>query len=158
MNVYPWHWLIFGLILMILEMFVPTFFLLWFGASAVVTAVLAWAFGFGFGTEVILWLVLSVILCLSWFKFIQPNIKTRTTAGLGGSVIIGEIGMLPTPQVRTDLAKFGLACQRLALMNGCAVGQMARCCRRAIGSWWCRYSVMSWWFGVSDTDLLGLIY
>lgn len=105
MNVHPWHWLIFGLILMILEMFVPTFFLLWFGASAVVTAVLAWAFGLGFGTSVVSWLVLSVILCLSWFKFIQPNIKTRTTAGLGGSVIIGEIGMLTHAPSANGLGK-----------------------------------------------------
>lgn len=100
MNIQPWQWLIFGLVLMILEIFVPTFFLLWFGLSAVIISLFAWIIGMSLTISVIAWLILSVIICILWFKFIQPHIKNRTTAGLGGSVIIGEIGILthvPTP-------------------------------------------------------------
>ncbi|MFP6780524.1 MAG: NfeD family protein, partial [Gammaproteobacteria bacterium] len=33
-EILPWHWLVFGIGLMILEMFLTTFFILWFGAAA----------------------------------------------------------------------------------------------------------------------------
>lgn len=94
MNVQPYHWLIFGLILMTVEMLVPTFFLLWFGVSAIAIAPFAWIFNLSFYASVIVWLILSIIVCILWFKLIQPKIKTRTKAGLGGSVIIGEVGIL----------------------------------------------------------------
>ena len=32
----PWHWLVLGFILLIIEMFVPTFASLWFGAAAII--------------------------------------------------------------------------------------------------------------------------
>lgn len=105
MNVQPWHWLIFGLILMIAEMFVPTFFMLWFGVSAVVVALISWILGLTFTISIISWLILSVIVCAAWFQFIQPKIKTRTTAGLGGSIIIGEVGMLTHAPTADRLGK-----------------------------------------------------
>ncbi len=105
MNIQPWHWLVFGLILMTLEMFVPTFFMLWFGAAAVITALISWIMPMSLAMTIIIWLVLSVILCILWFKLIQPNIKTRTTAGLGGSVIIGETGILTYAPTSDTLGK-----------------------------------------------------
>ena len=94
MQVAAWHWLVFGVVLIIAEMFVPTFFLLWFGAAGVVVAGLAWLFGLSFTIAMLTWLVLSVVFCVLWFKLIQPHIKNRTQAGLGAGVIIGEIGMI----------------------------------------------------------------
>lgn len=90
----PWHWLIFGFVLMIAEMFVPTFFLLWFGAAAILVAAVLWAVSLSFVACVLLWTALSVVFCILWLKFIQPKIKNRTKAGLGASVIIGEVGRL----------------------------------------------------------------
>lgn len=95
MTVQPYHWLIFGVILMIAEMFVPTFFLLWLGAGAVVVAGLSWAIGLSFAVSLVLWAVISVGFCVAWFKFIQPKLaQNRTKAGLGASVIIGEMGLV----------------------------------------------------------------
>ena len=37
----PWHWLVLGFSLLIVEMFVPTFASLWFGVAAVIIAALA---------------------------------------------------------------------------------------------------------------------
>ena len=93
----PWHWLVFGVALIVLEMFVPTFFLLWFGTAAVLVALVHWLLPIATITAVVLWLVLSVILCFLWFKFIQPLIKNRTKAGLGAGVIVGEVGMITKP-------------------------------------------------------------
>ena len=41
-NIEPWHWLILGLILMVLEIFIPSFTIFWFGLAAVVVSGLVW--------------------------------------------------------------------------------------------------------------------
>lgn len=94
MTLEPWHWLVFGLLLMTAEMFIPTFFMLWFGVGAVLTAVIGFIVPLSPSGSVVIWLMLSLVFIAVWFKFIQPNFKNRTKAGLGASVIIGETGML----------------------------------------------------------------
>ena len=90
----PWHWLVLGFILLIIEMFVPTIASLWFGAAAIIVATLSWLLPISVSVQIIIWLVLSAILLLAWFKFIKPLSVDRTKAGLGGSVIVGETGMI----------------------------------------------------------------
>lgn len=90
----PWHWFVFGVVLIIAEMFLPSFFLLWFGAAAVVVSGVVFVVPMGASGAILLWLVLSAIFCLAWFKWIQPTFKSRTKAGLGAAVIIGEVGMI----------------------------------------------------------------
>lgn len=94
MSLEPWHWLVFGLVLMTTEMFVPTFFLLWFGVGAVSTALMTFVVPLSFAWAVVLWLILSVAFIVLWFKYIQPKFKSHTKSGLGASVIIGETGMI----------------------------------------------------------------
>ncbi len=97
MTIQPWHWLVFGVVLMIGEMFVPTFALLWFGAAALVVALLTFIVPMSFLAAVIVWLIVSVLFCAAWFKFIKPLSKDRTKAGLGAAVIIGETGLIIKP-------------------------------------------------------------
>lgn len=94
MIIQPWHWLVLGVVLLILEMFVPTFALLWFGTAAIVVALLSWLLPLSVSWQVIIWLVVSVVLVVLWFKYIKPMAKDRTKAGLGGSAFIGEVGMI----------------------------------------------------------------
>ena len=94
MGLQPWHWAVIGLLLMIFELFLPSFAALWFGAAALITSVVSWLVPMGLLAQVMLWLGLSVLFCVLWFRLVQPRIKTRTKAGLGGAVIIGEIGMI----------------------------------------------------------------
>lgn len=88
----PWHWLVLGFLLLIVEMFVPTFASLWFGAAAIIVAALSWLLPISVSIQIIVWLVLSSVFLLAWFKFIKPLSVDRTKAGLGGSVIVGEVG------------------------------------------------------------------
>jgi len=90
----PWHWLVLGIVLMIVEIFIPTFASLWFGAAAIIVAALAWLLPISILWQVLIWLGLAVLLMIAWFKYIKPLSVDRTKAGLGGSVIIGETGML----------------------------------------------------------------
>lgn len=103
MGLQPWHWAVIGMLLMIGELFIPSFAILWFGVAALVTALLLWAVPMGLLSQVVIWLGLSIVVCILWFRLIQPRIKTRTKAGLGGSVIVGEIGMIVSPVLTNGL-------------------------------------------------------
>lgn len=106
----PWHWLVLGFVLLIVEMFVPTFASLWFGAAAIIVAALLWLIPIPVSVQIIIWLVLSAIFLVAWFKFIRPLSVDRTKAGLGGSVIIGETGMIiVAPQLeRAGVVRFSV--------------------------------------------------
>lgn len=109
MQIQPWHWIAFGLVLMIAEMLLPTFFLLWFGASAVVVGVIGYALSLPFAFMVIFWLMLSVAFCVAWFWWIQPLAVNKTKAGLGGVVIIGEVGIIiKTKPDNTGVIRFSV--------------------------------------------------
>lgn len=103
MELQPWHWAVIGMLLMIGELFIPSFAMLWFGVAALMTALLLWAVPMGLLSQVVIWLGLSIVVCILWFRLIQPRIKTRTKAGLGGSVIVGEIGMIVSPVLTNGL-------------------------------------------------------
>ncbi|WP_163597924.1 NfeD family protein [Moraxella catarrhalis] len=103
MGLQPWHWAVIGMLLMTGELFIPSFAMLWFGVAALVTALLLWAVPMGLLSQVVIWLGLSIVVCILWFRLIQPRIKTRTKAGLGGSVIVGEIGMIVSPVLTNGL-------------------------------------------------------
>lgn len=103
MGLQPWHWAVIGMLLMIGELFIPSFAMLWFGVAALMTALLLWVVPMGLLSQVVIWLGLSIVVCILWFRLIQPRIKTRTKAGLGGSVIIGEIGMIVSPVLTNGL-------------------------------------------------------
>ncbi|OAV19981.1 putative activity regulator of membrane protease YbbK [Moraxella catarrhalis] len=103
MGLQPWHWAVIGMLLMIGELFIPSFAMLWFGVAALMTALLLWAVPMGLLSQVVIWLGLSIVVCILWFRLIQPRIKTRTKAGFGGSVIVGEIGMIVSPVLTNGL-------------------------------------------------------
>lgn len=90
----PWHWLVLGFVLMIAEIFIPTFASLWFGAAAVIVAALAWLLPVPLVFQVIIWLVLSVLFMFAWIKYIKPLSINRSKAGLDSSTLIGETGMI----------------------------------------------------------------
>ena len=94
MLIEPWHWLILGLVLIILELFLTSFVSLSIGVAAIVVAAFSWLLPFSWFFWLMVWLILSVIFTIIGFKFIKPYMQNRTTAGLGSGVIIGETGMI----------------------------------------------------------------
>ncbi len=94
-EILPWHWVVFGLGLAIFEIFLTTFFVLWFGAAAlIVGAVLYLQPELALSWQILLWTVLSSILAVAWFKFLKPLSIDRTMAGLSKEQIIGEVGQV----------------------------------------------------------------
>lgn len=90
-----WHWIVFGVALMLIEMFLTSFFILWFGAAAVVIGALLFLFPAMSSTlQVFLWTVLSCALAFAWFKYLKPLSIDKTKAGLSRERVVGEIGQV----------------------------------------------------------------
>lgn len=93
-----WHWVIFGLLLMLSEIFLVSFFVLWFGAAAVVIGAIVYLFpDISLTWQIFLWTLLSTGLAWGWFKFLKPLSIDKTKAGLSREAIVGETGQVLSP-------------------------------------------------------------
>ena len=88
------HWAILGVVLVIAELMVPAFVLVWFGLGALVVAALVAVLpDASFITQLLVWIVSSVALVLLWFKVFKPH-QHKTLDGRSSAQAIGEIGLL----------------------------------------------------------------
>ncbi|MDE1900536.1 MAG: NfeD family protein [Alphaproteobacteria bacterium] len=94
MNLQWHHWAILGIALVVSELAVPAFVLVWFGLGALaVAALLAIAPATDFNIQLLVWTVCSVALVIVWFKIFKPGL-TRTLSGRSQAGAIGEVGIL----------------------------------------------------------------
>ena len=86
-----WHWLVFGMLLIGFEIFIPSFTALWFGLGALIIGgvlllypdvTLLW--------QLVVWLLSSSAFTWAWFRFFKRLAPDRTKAGLSREAIIGE--------------------------------------------------------------------
>ena len=102
-----WHWILLGIALLILEIFLPTFTALWFGAAAVIIGVVKLVFpSMPLNVAMLLWAGLSIVLTWLWFKYVKPLSVDKTKAGLSREAILGEVGQVllaPTAERKGNL-------------------------------------------------------
>ena len=90
-----WHWIVFGVVLMLAEIALTTFFVLWFGVAAVAVGLILFVFPhIGLSWQILVWTVLSTILAALWFRYLKPLSIDRTKAGLSREAIVGEVGQV----------------------------------------------------------------
>ena len=95
MELVYWHWIVLGIVLMLAEIFIGSFFIFWFGAAAVVVGLsLTIAPSISASTQLIFWTLLSLVFAVAWFRFLKPLSKDMTKAGLSREALIGEIGQV----------------------------------------------------------------
>ena len=100
----PWHWFVLGILLILSELVIPAFAALWFGLAAIMVGVLLWMFPMmGFITQIVTWIILSILCTLLWFKFIKPLSIDKTKAGLSREATIGQVGMVIQTHMEHDL-------------------------------------------------------
>jgi membrane protein implicated in regulation of membrane protease activity len=93
MNPEWWHWVVGGIVLILAELVVPSFFIVWFGLGALLVGLLALAFELSVTAQLATWTLASLAMVVLWFRvFKQSFIKTR--AGTADGEAIGEIGLL----------------------------------------------------------------
>jgi hypothetical protein len=89
-----WHWVVLGIVLMLLELAVPAFFLVWFGLGAVVVGLLLFVFpAMPFAYQVLAWTAFALAFIWLWFKVFKPHVF-KTRAGMARGSLIGEIGLV----------------------------------------------------------------
>ena len=89
-----WHWAVLGIGLIIAELAVPAFFIVWFGLGALlVSLIVLVAPSLGLTAQLLTWTVASVAMVVIWFRIFKPGMH-KTRVGMSDSNIVGEVGML----------------------------------------------------------------
>lgn len=95
MEIVYWHWLAFGAALVVLEIFIPSFTIFWFGLGALIVGLLMVIFpDMGQGAQILIWSVSSLAFTIAWFKYFKPRMLDKTTAGIAREAAIGESGQV----------------------------------------------------------------
>jgi hypothetical protein len=94
MQVEWWYWIVAGVALVLCELAIPLFVLIWFGLSAIAVGILLAVLpSVSLTVQLGLWLVLSIALVAYWFRVFKPN-QHKTRVGMADNNIIGEVGLL----------------------------------------------------------------
>jgi hypothetical protein len=94
MQILWWHWFVLGIVLMLLELAVPAFFLVWFGLGALIVGALVAVYSSApFALQVLAWTAFSLFFVWLWFKVFKPNIY-KSRAGMARGSLIGEVGLV----------------------------------------------------------------
>ena len=89
-----WHWIVGGIALIALELALPSFFVIWFGLSALLVGLLLLiAPGLPLTGQLLLWAIASVALIVLWFRVFK-RFRDKTRIGTAAGEVIGEIGLL----------------------------------------------------------------
>lgn len=88
-----WHWAVGGIVLIVAELAVPAFVLIWFGLGALVVALAVALSGVGLTAQLALWLIVSLALVAGWFKVFKPGMH-KTRIGMSDANVLGEVGVL----------------------------------------------------------------
>ena len=73
-----WHWIVFGIVLLILEMSTGTFFMLGLGVAAIIVGILDALFQISFTLELSIWMILSILAIMAWFKWFREDPITES--------------------------------------------------------------------------------
>ena len=94
MNLEWWHWMVGGIALLLAELAVPAFFIVWFGLGALLVALMTLVLPeMSVTAQLSLWAVASVAMVILWFRIFKPDYQ-KTRIGSAGGEAIGEIGLL----------------------------------------------------------------
>ena len=97
-----WHWLAFGLVLMLVELVLPSTYFLWMGLAAMVVGVLLWLMpGMSFDVQTILFAVLSVSAIFLGKRYLKrhPIESERPMLNVRGAQNVGRMATLREPIV-----------------------------------------------------------
>ena len=94
MTIEWWHWAIGGIVLILLELAIPSFFVIWFGLGALLVAgVLLLVGELSLTAQLLLWIVASLAMVVLWFRVFRPS-RHKTLIGTASGEVIGEVGLL----------------------------------------------------------------
>lgn len=91
-----WQWLVGGIALVLMELLVPSFFIIWFGLGAILVSLLLWlAPTLSATAQLATWTLASLAMVLLWFRVFKPEVH-KTRIGMAEGDVLGEIGLTVT--------------------------------------------------------------
>jgi membrane protein implicated in regulation of membrane protease activity len=95
-NIFWWHWIVLGVILVLMEIVVPSFTIFWFGLGALVTGVtMAILPEISLKWQILIFSVSSIGFTFFWFRLFVPRKKTKTLLE-DEETAIGQTGIAAT--------------------------------------------------------------
>ncbi|HQZ01526.1 MAG TPA: NfeD family protein [Thauera sp.] len=89
-----WHWVLGGLGLVLLELAVPSFFVIWFGLGALLVGLALLTIPtLSLTAQIAAWIVASVVMVVLWFRVFKRS-QHKTLIGTAAGEVIGEVGLL----------------------------------------------------------------
>ena len=94
MNIEWWQWAVAGIVLILAELAIPSFFVVWFGVAGLAMAAVAWLVpGLSVTAQLAWWTALSLAMVVLWFRVFKPDVH-KTRIGTADGEVIGEVGLL----------------------------------------------------------------
>ncbi len=94
MTIEWWYWAVGGMLLILLELAIPAFFVFWFGLGALLVACVMLVVGnVSLTTQLVLWSMASLAMVALWFRVFNPK-RHKTLIGTAAGEVIGEVGLL----------------------------------------------------------------
>ena len=95
MDLQYWQWLVFGMLLIIAELFIPSFTIFWFGLGALAVGGILWIFpALSLTVQLLIWAFFSALLTAFWFLVMKPRMTDKTRAGMSREALLGETGQV----------------------------------------------------------------
>jgi membrane protein implicated in regulation of membrane protease activity len=93
--IFAWyHWAIFGVVLTLSELLIPTLVLIWFGLGAlIIAAIVVMIPNLELIAQLLIWGVVSIGFVVLWFRVFKPY-HHKTLVGRSSAQVIGEVGLL----------------------------------------------------------------
>ncbi len=89
-----WHWIVGGIALILAELAIPSFFVVWFGLGALLVGLLlVLAPDLSSTAQLAVWTLASLAMVALWFKVFKPSLH-KTRIGMAEGEAVGEIGLL----------------------------------------------------------------
>jgi len=92
-----WMWIVGGFALIVAELAIPAFFVIWFGLGALLVGVLTLLLpAISATAQIAVWTLASLAMVVLWFKVFKQGFH-KTRIGTADGEVIGEIGLLAAP-------------------------------------------------------------
>ena len=104
-----WYWLIAGLLLLIIEIVLPSFTALWFAFGAFILGVLLFFIpSLSLTTQLLIWTLTSGAMAAAWFLYFRQRVQHEQVNALPLPAIIGQTGTIIhlTPHQRQGELRF----------------------------------------------------
>lgn len=87
-----WQWIVLGIALCVIEIFIASFTILWFGLGALIVAVLTAFLPLALSHQLAIWALATLLLAVAWFRYFKPRMRDKTKAGISREAAVGQVG------------------------------------------------------------------